>query len=312
MLSRCALVGLALAPLGRAALPAPPHVDAVDIISRSVAANESDWRAEPNYDHCEQDDDGESVKTYDVTMIEGTPYERLVAIDGRPLPAGAAHDEAHKIARTVAERRDESPSDRAHRLADYRNTHERMRALFDQLTTAFDFTLKGTRRVAGRRVFDIAAKPRADYQPPTLDAKALTGMTAEFWIDATSHRWMRVDARVTQPVSLVGLLVRVQPGTAITLEKAQVGGVWQTTRLRIQSSSRLLFFIRHRAYEDDRYFDYRPSASHRASACGAGGQRSVEANAPPQPSLFSGPTGPADDTLHGAAHFVTRLPHSPR
>ena len=206
MLSRCRLVVLALAPLGFAALPAPPHIDAVDIINRSVVANESDWRAEPNYDHCEQDDDGESVKTYDVTMIEGTPYERLVAIDGRPLPSEAQHDEVHKIARAVAERRDESPADRALRLAEYRNTHERMRELFDQLATAFDFTLKGTRHVGGGQVFDITAKPRADYQPPTLDAKALTGMTAEFWVDATSDRWTRVTAQVTQPVSLVGLL----------------------------------------------------------------------------------------------------------
>ena len=118
MLSRCSLLVLALAPLGFAALPAPPHIDPLEIINRSIAANEADWRAEANYDHCEHDDDGGSVKTYDVTMIEGTPYERLVAIDGRALAVDARHDEQRKIARAMAERRDESPSDHAQRLAE--------------------------------------------------------------------------------------------------------------------------------------------------------------------------------------------------
>ena len=95
---------------------APATMDARAIIGRSVVASESDWRAEPNYDHFERDDDGDDAKTYDIRMIEGTPYERLIAVNDRPLSASRQREEQRQLEQAMAARKTESPDNRASRL----------------------------------------------------------------------------------------------------------------------------------------------------------------------------------------------------
>ena len=55
---------------------------------RSVAVNERDFRAEPSFsqlDHEIETKDGETTdRTYESVMMDGTPYRRLIAEDGRP------------------------------------------------------------------------------------------------------------------------------------------------------------------------------------------------------------------------------------
>jgi hypothetical protein len=250
--------------------PPDPSVDA--IIRRSAAANEADWRLESRYDHCERDDDGDTTRTYDVTMMEGTPYERLVAVDGRLLPPDKQRDEQQKLQREAANRRVESPSQRAKRVGKYTEKHARVLRLFRQMADAFLFELKDTRSADGRTAYVIAATPRPGYKPPTRDARALTGMTAEFWIDTTSYHWIKAVAQVTRPVSIVGVLVRIEPGTTVAFEKAPVvDGTWLMTHLLVRSSSRVLLLFGHHTYEDERYFDYRRSSVPASSGCIEGG-----------------------------------------
>jgi len=44
-----------------------------------VEANERDWQAAPKYNYFERDQIGAGTKTYQVLMILGSPYHRLVA-----------------------------------------------------------------------------------------------------------------------------------------------------------------------------------------------------------------------------------------
>ncbi len=59
---------------------APPNVDM--IIRRSVEANNIDWEAAPQYNHFERDRSGGGTRTYEVMMILGSEYQRLVAVNG--------------------------------------------------------------------------------------------------------------------------------------------------------------------------------------------------------------------------------------
>jgi hypothetical protein len=266
------LIRLALPPLmvGAAALHADTvhSLDAGAIVSRSIAANESDWVAEPLYDRCERDDDGDDVQTYDVTMMSGRPYERLVAVDDQPLSPSQARDEQNKRQREMARRMLEDVS-AAQRKNNYNRSHGRFRALFQQFPNAFTFTLEGRRRVAGRTAFHVTGVPRPDYEPPTRDARALTAMTVELWVDLETYHWIKLTARITKPVSLVGLLVRVEPGTIVELEKGAVDGgrAWLFTRLRFDSTSRLLMLFGHHTSNDAQYFNFRRSSTHTESLC---------------------------------------------
>jgi hypothetical protein len=227
------------------------------IMERSIATNEADWRDEPTYNHRERDDSGHGSKTYEVIMIDGTPYERLVAVNDQELPPAKERDEQEKLDRVIAKRRSESASERAHRLAEYTRQHERIGELFRELSRAFNFRLEGERQTKSGAVYVVAATPRTDYTPPDMDARALTGMNAEFLIDAHTFHWVKVSAQVRRPVSLFGVLMRLEPGTSLELEKTPVGdGVWQISRLAIRSHAKVLAFLPHRTYEDDRFDNY--------------------------------------------------------
>lgn len=239
---------------------ADPDIDT--IVEHSIATNEADWRDEPSYDHWERDDSGGEAKTYQVLMIDGTPYDRLVAINDQPLSPSKERDEQQKLEKVLAKRRSESASQRTRRVAEYTRQHDRVRALFRELGRAFNFTLQGERQIESRTVYVLAATPRSDYKPPGADARALAGMNAEFLIDTETFHWVSVSARVRQPVSLFGILMRLEPGTFLELEKAPVGdGVWQISHLAMRSQAKILALVPHGSYEDDRYYNY-AKASH--------------------------------------------------
>jgi len=78
------------------------QVDVGSIIRQSAEANERDWVAVPEFDNSERDRNREGDKTYAVTILYGSPYERLIAVNGRSLGlrdiARQAAREAERIA----------------------------------------------------------------------------------------------------------------------------------------------------------------------------------------------------------------------
>src|SRR5262249_54767990 len=103
----------------------------------------------------------------------------------------------------------------------------------------------------------LRASPREGYKPPNIDARVLTGMQAEFWIDTQTFQWVKVTGEVLRPVSLAGLLARVEPGTSFEMENIPVGdGIWQPKHIAIRSNSEVLFFFRHHWYQEETFFNY--------------------------------------------------------
>ena len=94
--------------------------DAGTIIRRSVEANAVDWKAAPGYDCFERDaQQGGGTKTYEELMILGSPYERLVAVNGKPLSPEQQEQEQQKSKAAVVERQRESPQERAEHIEKY-------------------------------------------------------------------------------------------------------------------------------------------------------------------------------------------------
>jgi hypothetical protein len=74
------------------------------IVQRSVAANKRDYDAAPQFDCLEQNHKDGGSKTYEEMMVLGSPYERLVAVNGRRLSAAQQADEKRKLDNTISER----------------------------------------------------------------------------------------------------------------------------------------------------------------------------------------------------------------
>src|ERR1035438_2677715 len=86
------------------------QVDAREIIRHAVAADELNWRIARNYTFLQRvelrrlDAQGRmkisEVRTYDVTLQQGTPYRQLVQRDDRPLAATEEKREQEFLAKS--------------------------------------------------------------------------------------------------------------------------------------------------------------------------------------------------------------------
>lgn len=236
-----------------------PRPDVSQIIAKSVAANQRDFNAAPGFNYKERDRtaDGGS-KTYEVMMIEGTPYQRLIAVNGKPLSADQNAEEQKKLEQATADRRSESSADRQKRIEKYEKDRKRNNEMMAQLTKAFNFTLAGQRRVRGFTVWMLKATPRPGYNPPNMETQVLPGMEGELWIDQKSYNWVRVTAQVIHPVSIEGFLAQVEPGTQFELEKSPVGGgIWEPSHFAMRSNAKVLHMFSHNSSDDETYFEYR-------------------------------------------------------
>src|SRR5579872_4519309 len=88
------------AGIGWAATIPSPNIQ--QIVQRSEQAIAADWSHAPEYSYIERDveskrDSRPTVKTYQVLMIDGSPYNRLIAVDDKPLPTGQQAEELRKL-----------------------------------------------------------------------------------------------------------------------------------------------------------------------------------------------------------------------
>jgi len=235
--------------------------DAGTIIQRSVTANDADWKANPKYDWTERDlQPGGGTKTFQEFMIFGSPYARVVAVNGKPVPASKRAEEQQELDAEISKRRAETAEQRQKRIAEFDKERSREHAMMEQLTQAFNFKLLGEQRLASHQVYVLKAAPKPGYQPPNMQCEALKGMQGKLWIDKTTFQWLRVEAEVVHPVTIEGFLARVEPGTRFELEKTPVdGGIWLPKHYSMRSKAKVLFLLSHRGRDDESYWAYHKS-----------------------------------------------------
>lgn len=233
------------------------QVSVQEIVERSVAANDKDFAAEPEFNFIEKDHEGKTTKTFQVTMIDGSPYQRLLASSGKALSPAQEAVELKKEEKTAAERRAQTPEQREKRIADYGKELKSDHEMMSQLSKGFDFRIVGTRKSGQRSVWVLTATPKPSYRPPNMDCEVLRGMRGEMWIDKETYEWAKVTAEVIRPVSIGGLLAEVEPGTRFEIEKAPVtAGIWQITHFSMQSHAKVLHLVKHNSAEEDWFSDF--------------------------------------------------------
>lgn len=247
---------LAVATMGGSGFCATADVKL--IVAKSVQANEADFKAAPQYSYRERIKTPDSDKTHDVYMIAGSPYERLVAVNGKPISKEDAAKEQQKLEQARKERKAESPDQRRQRIAKYEKDRRRDHAMMQELTKAFTFKLVGQRKARGFTVYVLKATPREGYKPPNMETQVLTGMQGEMWIDTRTYQWVKVTAQVIHPVSIEGFLAQVEPGTQFELEKMPVGnGIWMPSHFSMKSHAKVLYMFNRASQEDHTFSNYR-------------------------------------------------------
>ncbi|MCU1276140.1 MAG: hypothetical protein JWO48_3571 [Bryobacterales bacterium] len=242
--------------------------DARDIIRRSVAASEHNWKIARNYTFLQRTEErqidsagqvkSKQVKTHDVTLLEGSPYFRLTERDDHPLPQAEEKKEQEKLNKSITGRLKETPAQRERRIHEYEQRRERQRADMAEVPEAFDFRIVGEERMDGRETWVLDATPRPNYHSRTRETKILPHVKGRLWIDRQTFQWVKLEAEVIDPVSWGLFLVRLDPGARIHFQQAHVNDeVWLPSQISIKASARLGIFKRLRVEEDTTYRNYR-------------------------------------------------------
>lgn len=256
---------IVLAVLFPVTLSAAQALTANEIIRRSVQANERDWKAGPTFSDVERDIDtkGDTVddRTFQVFLMDGSPYRKLIAVGGRKLSAAREKQEDEKEAHELARRRSETPDQRRDRIQKYQKDREHDHILMTQMEVAFTFKLLGEDTLNNRPVYVLSAEPKRGYQPPNHEAKVLTGMRGKLWVDQAQFHWAKVEAEVVHTVTFAGFLARVGPGTKFLLEKSPVSeDIWQPKVFQDNVVASILFWQRN-SRTSETFSDYRPNAA---------------------------------------------------
>ncbi len=249
--------------------PADPTADSArDIIRRSTVLDERNFRAARDYTFTEQvverklDAAGQersvSSKIYEIIFLYGVPYRRLVARDGRPLPAEEAREEENKLARAFSASRRQSPAERERRASEYEKRRERTWAFLREVPEAFDFRLLGEETIRGRPAYVIEAAPKPGYHPHNGEARIFTKLRGKLWIDKAELQWVKGEAETTDTITFGVFLARLAPGSRLEFEQAKVNDeVWLPHRISYAGSGRVALVKTVRAGGEILYGNYR-------------------------------------------------------
>lgn len=249
------------------ALPAQPP-DAAEIIRRSVEQDRLNFARANDYSYIQHTEqrrlgkDGRVVdaesRTFDVIVIDGEPYEKLIARDGKPLSDAEARKQQQKLDRELARRRTEDPEQRSRRLREREKRRREGREFAQEIPEAFDFRLAGEEVLYGRPVWVVQAEPKPGYKPRARRADLLPKFRGRLWIDQQDYQWVRVEAETIAPVSFGWILARLDPGARMTFEQRRVHDeVWLPSHARMQLGARLALLKKIRAEVEVSWRDYR-------------------------------------------------------
>jgi hypothetical protein len=234
------------------------------IIQRATAEMQSDWTAFPGFAFVERDEEtskhGTTITTHRVFMIEGTDYYMPIAVNDQPYTAEQLAQEHQKLLQEIDRRRHETAKERQHRSERYWKERNQTGILLEQYTKAFDFRLVGEELVNGHLACVLDAVQKPDYRPPNREAKILTGMQGRMWIDSHDFHWVKAQADVLKPVSILGIAVRVLPGTHMELQMAPVSpNLWLVSRFTVKVKASVLWMSADQGSVTN-WSEYRPAA----------------------------------------------------
>lgn len=237
-------------------------VNPSELIARSIQVTEANWKAAPNYSllvtRARKSDDSTLSKTQRVVMIEGSPYQMLLAENGQSLSPARHKQEEQRLRREIRKRGEESVRERRRRMADYQEDRERDHMLLSELGTALNYSLQGEQTIDGHPAWLIEGTSRPDYVPPDRMLRILTAIRVQIWIDKASLQWVRVTGEVVHPVPFYGIIAKVEPGTSFELRQAPVGGgLWMPTDFTVHAKAVILGLVNRDFTEETKYADYR-------------------------------------------------------
>ncbi len=224
-----------------AALPLWAANDANTIVQRLIDADRQNHDRMQPYTFTEEavhysyEKDGTQKKryteTYDVIFVEGFPFRKLVARNGKPLPRKEQAQIEKAVRQTASERRKQRRPVPGGQI--FMNGRSIDIGTHGDLPNLFDVTLTGEEEIRGRKVWVLDAVPKAGRVPATQHERDVMSFRRKYWIDQAESVPVRVRYTVTGDgvnFAMPGSFLQMDAdkvGEDAWLEVALVVEIWQ-------------------------------------------------------------------------------------
>jgi hypothetical protein len=238
--------------------------DANEIIRRATDRDFTNFESRKNYTYQERTEVREyntkgklsktDIQTVEILILEGQPYEKLIARNDTPLSEKDAQKEQKKLDQEVEKRKHQSAAEKAKLNKERLEEKKYLR----EFTEAFDFKIIGEEAVSGKPAWVISVTPKQGYRPKLSDAKMFTKLRGKVWIDKSEYHWVKAEGEAIDTLSFGFFLFRIAPGAKVSFEQTSVNGeVWLPSRITVRAEARIAVLKRMRAEVDITYRDYR-------------------------------------------------------
>jgi hypothetical protein len=224
--------------------------DAGEIMRRALAEDAASAAIARNYTYLEHQEvrtsDGSNVKvretnTYDVTLLEGSPYRRLVAHNDQPLAPKERSKEEEKLRRSIEDRRHETDAQKQQRIADWQHKEEKQHEPLHEIPDAFFLKLAPGETIEGQDVFVVDGTPKPGYKPKSKNAFFLPKVKGRFWIAKQGFQCVKVEFETLDTIAWGGIVARVAKGTRLRIELTRINNeVWLPKRILLAGSARVM------------------------------------------------------------------------
>lgn len=197
-------------------------------------------------------------ETWDVTLLEGSPYSRLIMRDDKPLPPKEEQKQQAELQKSIEQRRKETPEQRQQRVAAWNRRRQAEQEQRKEVPEAFDFRLVGEETVDGAPAWIIEGTPRQDFKPRSKSAGYYKKLKGRIWVTKSDYFPVKIEAETIDTVSLGVFLARLRKGAQISVEHTRVNGeVWLPKHVWFTGDARFLLVKDAHIKRDLVYSNYR-------------------------------------------------------
>ena len=235
---------------------------------RALADDAAAVAAARNYTYLEQlevrtlEGDGKfkvrNKEGHDVTLLEGSPYRRLISKDGKPLSAKDQTKEEERLRKSIEDRSHETEAQRQQRIAEWHRKEEKQHEPLREIPEAFNLRLAPGESIDGHDVYVIDATPKPGYKPKTKNSSFLPKVKIRFWIAKQDYQCVKVEFETLDTIAWGGIVARVGKGARLRIEQTRVNNeVWLPKRILLTGSARILLVKGFKGEIDLTYGDYK-------------------------------------------------------
>jgi hypothetical protein len=242
--------------------------DVKEIVRRGVEADERNQQQARNYTYRQRSvqkelgKDGKikktETKTYDITILYGQEYSRLVQKDDKPLSESEEKKEQEKLDKFISTYKNESDDDRRKRAEKEEEQRKKDRALFQDISNAYDFQRLPDEEMDGHSLYVIEAIPHPGFHPTQPHADIFIKLKGKLWIDKQTYEWVKAEAEAIDTISFGLFLARLHKGSHIVFEQTRINNeVWLPRHWFVDADARILLFKNSDFQTDTTYSDYK-------------------------------------------------------